>query len=308
MSLDATRWAWLQPLKATRKLVLLSIADRADEHQRCYPSIARLVQDTGLDRETIMEAIADIEALGLMTVTRRTGSSSIYQLAGSTVQHLSGKAVHPPLGDAPDLSEKADRYPSEKPDRSEVTDQSEKPDRTSRKNPTPTSRKNPTHNLPIEPTKNQENPLPLSPPSSTDGKPRERGGGRRFDATTLPLPTCVSTDQWRRWVAYRQSIKKPISRETAEAQLKQLVDWHGAGHDPNAILATSIRNSWQGIFQPKPGDSHAAHQRQDKSAPGRVARAIAARDAQHRNAEPGSGSEGGEVIDIGPGDYHTVPH
>jgi hypothetical protein len=55
VSLDATRWAWLQQIAGPPgvKLVLLSLADRADEYHRCYPSIARLVKDTGMHRDTV---------------------------------------------------------------------------------------------------------------------------------------------------------------------------------------------------------------------------------------------------------------
>ena len=80
MSLDATRWAWLQDVRPCQKLVLLSLADRADEHHRCYPSIRRLESDTGLDRKTIMSAIKEMESAGLLVTHRQTGAVNEYQL------------------------------------------------------------------------------------------------------------------------------------------------------------------------------------------------------------------------------------
>lgn len=53
MSRAATDWAWGLEIKASQKLLMLSLADRADELHRCYPSIQRLVKDTGMDRKTI---------------------------------------------------------------------------------------------------------------------------------------------------------------------------------------------------------------------------------------------------------------
>ena len=132
MSLDATRWAWMQKLPPTRKLVLLSLADRADENHRCYPSIARLSADTGLYRETIMEAIASMEASGVLSVTRRSGQGSIYQLIGVE-----------------------DRYAEtsrEKPTGMEKPTSREKPTRQSGKADYHQSGKADS-NLPIEPTK-----------------------------------------------------------------------------------------------------------------------------------------------------------
>lgn len=124
MSLDATRWAWRQKVTPTRKLVLLSLADRADENHVCYPSISRLEADTGLYRETIMEAIAELESLGLLVVKRRSGTSSIYQLVGVEDRHADEPVWKSrPVGKTRPVgksrhhqSEKADRHQSEKAD------------------------------------------------------------------------------------------------------------------------------------------------------------------------------------------------
>jgi len=91
MSLDATIWAWKQEITSTQKLVLLSLADRAGEKDDCYPSIKRLVHDTGLNRKTIMKAIQDMTALGLLDSKRKAfGRSNTYSLIG--VQHREDKS------------------------------------------------------------------------------------------------------------------------------------------------------------------------------------------------------------------------
>jgi hypothetical protein len=84
VSLDATRWAWLQQIAGPPgvKLVLLSLADRADEYHRCYPSIARLVKDTGMHRDTVFASIERLEKAGLLTVDRRNGAGNVYTLVG----------------------------------------------------------------------------------------------------------------------------------------------------------------------------------------------------------------------------------
>lgn len=88
MSLDATRWAWEQAeIKATEKLVLLSLADRADENHTCYPSVDRLADDTCLNRKTIMAAISALESAGLIAVDRVFGAANKYQLIGVVDRH-----------------------------------------------------------------------------------------------------------------------------------------------------------------------------------------------------------------------------
>ncbi|OOV68595.1 helix-turn-helix domain-containing protein [Enterobacter kobei] len=69
MSRAATDWAWGLELKASQKLLMLSLADRADESHCCYPSIQRLVKDTGMDRKTIGKWVGQMIEDGLITDT-----------------------------------------------------------------------------------------------------------------------------------------------------------------------------------------------------------------------------------------------
>jgi hypothetical protein len=83
MSLDATRWAWLQRIgRSSAKLVLLSIADRAGEDHTAYPSIARLSEDTEMDRKTVMSAIRYLIEKGIIEAQRRAGARTTYRLVG----------------------------------------------------------------------------------------------------------------------------------------------------------------------------------------------------------------------------------
>lgn len=94
MSLDASKWAWeveiptkkggaLKPLK---KLVLLSLADRAGEDHCAYPSVSRLVDDTAMDRKTILKIIDELIEDGLIEDTGerkgKTKQVKVYQLVG----------------------------------------------------------------------------------------------------------------------------------------------------------------------------------------------------------------------------------
>ena len=87
MSIDATRWAWQQTLKPTQKLVLLSLADRADEKSTCYPSTSRLEFDTGLNRKTIFKVVSELEKIGVLEVKRGLGKGNYYQLIGVQNRH-----------------------------------------------------------------------------------------------------------------------------------------------------------------------------------------------------------------------------
>ena len=84
MSVNATRFAWECDLSKTTKrsakrLVLLALADRANNENVCFPSIARVVKDTEMDRKTVMNTINDLIALGLVSDTgdRKGGTNQV---------------------------------------------------------------------------------------------------------------------------------------------------------------------------------------------------------------------------------------
>ena len=84
MSVNATRFAWECDLSKTTKrsakrLVLLALADRANKENTCFPSIARVVKDTGMDRKTVMNTINDLIELGLVLDTgdRKGGTNQV---------------------------------------------------------------------------------------------------------------------------------------------------------------------------------------------------------------------------------------
>ncbi|MFS8283307.1 DnaT-like ssDNA-binding domain-containing protein [Escherichia coli] len=70
MSRHATEWAWkTNPGSSSLKLILLSMADRADEYNLCYPSIERLVVDTSLNKKTVQAGLISLISLGLISDT-----------------------------------------------------------------------------------------------------------------------------------------------------------------------------------------------------------------------------------------------
>ena len=109
MSFNAVLWAFNQsPNKPIQKYLLLTLARRANDKNQCFPSISRLILDTGMGRRTIQEHLRELLAQGLINITERIGSSNIYTLinkskksAGASnekpfSQHSRKKSAHPP--------------------------------------------------------------------------------------------------------------------------------------------------------------------------------------------------------------------
>lgn len=89
MSRKATDWAWrFQASSPSIKLVLLALADRADDAGECYPSVERLEVDTGLNRKTIIKATRELEIAGAVIDTRKrkgaTQRVKVYRLTTDT--------------------------------------------------------------------------------------------------------------------------------------------------------------------------------------------------------------------------------
>lgn len=100
MSRKATDWAWSIDVKpATLKLILLSMADRADEIHQCFPSIDRLVKDTGLNKKTVQKGLLDMIDAGIISDTGKrrgpTGRVRVFQL------NLDFKSNEPEIGNVP---------------------------------------------------------------------------------------------------------------------------------------------------------------------------------------------------------------
>lgn len=81
MSFAATRWAWSQPLdRAAAKLVLLALADFADDAGNAYPGLELIASNTGLHRRTVMETIGFLVGLGLISADKALGKRNHYRL------------------------------------------------------------------------------------------------------------------------------------------------------------------------------------------------------------------------------------
>lgn len=71
---------WELQVSAPQKAVLMSLADQANDHGVCWPSIRCIVTRTCLSRRTIIRAIADLEALGYLSCRHDQGRVTKYTI------------------------------------------------------------------------------------------------------------------------------------------------------------------------------------------------------------------------------------
>lgn len=90
---------------------------------------------------------------------------------------------------------------------------------------------------------------------NTDLTPSNPPRGKvKFDPLSIPVPEWLDASSWEEWVAYRHQSGKSIKTElTITKAFKLLKECLDEGHDPVAVINTSIANGYQGLFKPKFG-------------------------------------------------------
>ena len=71
MSIAAMNWAWTQQLAPTIKLVLMSLADAADDHGICWPSVPTVARKCCVSTRTVRRVMQTLLARGLLVAAQR---------------------------------------------------------------------------------------------------------------------------------------------------------------------------------------------------------------------------------------------
>lgn len=113
MSIKIMSQCWdIEILTSTQKLVLLSLADQANDDGVCWPSAATTAKRTGLFDRSVRRTIAELEALGFLSRKFQTGKPTFYQLnpcpTDTPVAKTPVRKTRPPLSHRPQpLSEES---------------------------------------------------------------------------------------------------------------------------------------------------------------------------------------------------------
>lgn len=88
-----------QGINATQKLVLLALADWANEEGLCWPSINRLASKTGIAGRSVQRIIRQLEELNLVRREEVPGKGNRYWISLPTTECHPRHSVTPPLTD-----------------------------------------------------------------------------------------------------------------------------------------------------------------------------------------------------------------
>ena len=101
MSVKIMSWAWSQKLEPTKKLILMALADYADDDGVCWPSMNRLADKCNVSRRTILRNINVLKDDGILSSSHRhredgSMSSSRYVIHAETQCDTLRQNVTPP--------------------------------------------------------------------------------------------------------------------------------------------------------------------------------------------------------------------
>jgi hypothetical protein len=93
-------------------------------------------------------------------------------------------------------------------------------------------------------------------------EPEQEVAGSAIQTELVPMPDCLLTEafkaKWEEYVAYRREGRmKALQPASVRKQWLEMAKW---GHDAAVLsIDITIRNSWQGLFEPTKGGTNANH-------------------------------------------------
>lgn len=92
-------WAWEQPLPPVPKLVLMALADNADDHGYCWPKMKTIAAKCSTSERTVQRTIKTLLAAGLLKKDARFDASGRQVSNGYTLALTYPDKLSPPADD-----------------------------------------------------------------------------------------------------------------------------------------------------------------------------------------------------------------
>lgn len=167
----------------TDKLVLLSLADNANDAGECYPSLTNIATRCEMHRTTVVHAIQSLERAGHLSRQIRAGRNTVY-------------LVHPSLS----ATSSAEQPVAQNNQSLPATNQS-----LCATSPSPLINPSPSENRHKPSTRRKGGRAgdPKNPPDE-------------------PPPSNLNVEAWHRWEQYRKQIRKPIQPPSTGAAQRKL--------------------------------------------------------------------------------------
>ena len=223
MSLQARDWAWAQPVSPSQKLVLLVLAEHANEERACWPSLRCIAGRTGLSERCIRGVLRELERLGLITCQCGGGrmANRFTLQVGPRQQLPEGQEI--PGGQMVPEGQQLPPTPEPAAPQGGSTC--------------------PSEGQHVPPNRNR-----------TEIEPSLNRKRARTRARAVAPPSWIDRETWQAYLEHRRCIRAPMSQIAQQRAITALERLRDDGQDPEAVLNQSIVNGWKGLFPVKAGN------------------------------------------------------
>ncbi|WP_339412907.1 helix-turn-helix domain-containing protein [Pseudomonas sp. EA_35y_Pfl2_R5] len=97
MSIKAMNWAWEQPLPPVPKLILMALADNADDHGYCWPKMKTIAAKCSTSERTIQRTIKTLLTAGMLKKDARFDANGRQVSNGYTLVLSYPDKLSPPV-------------------------------------------------------------------------------------------------------------------------------------------------------------------------------------------------------------------
>lgn len=245
MSVAATNFVWYaSPVEGSDRLVLLALADFADEDGNCFGSWGKLEQKTRLCRATVANSIKRLRRDGHLVLVEKGhrklagdgAEASIWRIPGVSEMGLKLRPVQ-------DLDPSGLKFrPKWSKSQTQVVQDLD-----------PNIKEHKEH----EERKGADAPAPAASQPSLPSSPAvavPRPKPPKFDPASISLPHGNAlANAWAEFAQHRREIRAPLTPTAA----KRIVDDLAAVNERAAVeaLRKSVKHGWRGVFVDKPADT-----------------------------------------------------
>jgi hypothetical protein len=234
MSVAATNYVWEQsPAEGADRLVLLALADFADEQGNCFGSWGKLSEKTRLGRATIARSVKRLQAAGELVMVEKGhrklagdgAEATVWQIPGVAEMGLRMRPVS--LRDPSGIRMRPKWYQNETPTIRNIKERNKGADAPA-----------PAISSPSQPSFSE-----VAAP-----KPK-RATAPKFDPASLPLPHGPGfAAVWVDLIEHKRQKRSPLTEIGARRLLKQLAEFNE--RDAVEKMERAIVNNYSGVVFP----------------------------------------------------------
>jgi hypothetical protein len=250
--------------KGGARLVLLALADYANDEGYCHPGVERLALKSSLTERNVQFILRELEARGELVTLQRMGRGHVnayWVLPSKTIARLTlegktAKSFHPFQVLEEKVKTEAQMV---KPATEKVKPISPRTVKNHQESPRTNNLREGTSEIEIprdSTGENQPSSVQNTKRGNRNGHSQSSAPGAANRAWTIwlganPIPEWLELEVWHRWLHDLDERTGRITSGRLEEQLKRLQELHSLGEPQAPIVARAIAGGWENFYPPR---------------------------------------------------------